>query len=705
VTPLNGGWRALAPGGAGRYAPPIDGSLLLNRELSWLDFNARVLEQARVTGVPPLERAKFLAIVSSNLDEFFQVRVAALKDQVAAGVPALSPDGRTAAQQLAAIVERVRRLVADQERVFLNEVGPVLADEGIELLSWADLDDDERKVLAAVFEQRVLPVLTPLAVDPSHPFPYLSNLSLNLAVMVRHPDTRERRFARVKVPALVPRWTAVPGTTRFVPLEQVVAAHLHLLFPGMTIEECWFFRVTRNADLTLEDEEADDLLEAVEMELRRRRFRRPVRLEVQAGISDAMLHLLLDELDLWPDDVTHHEAPLDLSGFWALHAVERPALKDEPWPSSPPPALQAVAAGDRSIFSVLRERDVLVHHPYDSFASSVEHFIEAAARDPNVRSIKMTLYRTSTDSPILEALVDAAERGVQVAVLVELKARFDEEANITWARRLERSGVHVVYGVVGLKTHAKCVLVVREELDGFAMYAHVGTGNYNSRTARVYEDLGLLTADDDVCNDLSRLFNHLTGFSRPPRFDRIVVAPEALRPHLVEHIRHEKQFGDAGRISIKVNAVTDPVVIEELYLASQAGVRIDLFVRGICCLRPGVPGVSDTIRVRSALGRYLEHSRVYRFAHGEVRPDGSVVPLYLIGSADLMQRNLDRRVEVVVSLHDPGHGAVIDHLLALAFDESTTAWVLDSDGVWHQHQGRYEYQTRVNNHLSRRRRA
>jgi polyphosphate kinase len=530
-----------------------------------------------------------------------------------------------------------------------------------------------------VFEQSIFPVLTPLAVDPAHPFPYISNLSLNLAVTVLDELSGERRFARVKVPSLLPRFLPLRDQRRFVPLEQVIAAQLGALFPGMEVVEHWTFRVTRNADLTIADEEeADDLLAAVEMELRRRRFGRAVRLEVEQGMSGEILDLLQHELDLGDDDVSHHRAPLDLTGLFTLHALDRPDLKDEPWLPVTPERLAEAAATERSVFSVIRDGDVLVHHPYDSFAESVQDFIAQAADDPRVLTIKMTLYRTSRDSPIAQSLIRAAERGVQVAALAELKARFDEQANIAWAKALERAGVHVVYGLVGLKTHAKCVLVVRQEDDGIRRYCHFGTGNYNSATARLYEDIGILTCDPDLGADLTQLFNHLTGYSREVRYRKILVAPHYLRHRIQDLIRGEARHGHDGRIVMKMNSLVDPLLIEELYRASQAGASIDLVVRGICCLRPGVPGLSDNIRVRSLVGRNLEHSRIYVFAHGS----GGGQPCYLFGSADLMPRNLDRRMEVLAPITDTRHQEAIDEVLRVNLSDTQLAWSLDPDGVW-----------------------
>jgi len=655
-----------------------EGSRYLNRELSWLEFNARVLALADDQQVPLLERVKFLAIFSSNLDEFFQVRVAALKDQVAAHVGSTSPDGRTAAQQLEEISDRVGTLVSQQEEIYHERVKPALAAAGIWISDWDDLDDEDRKYLIDVYEQRIFPVLTPLSFDPGHPFPYISNLSLNLGVTVGDPDTGERRFARVKVPSLLPRFVITPDGERFVPLEQVIAVHLSTLFPGMEVVDFVPFRVTRNADLTLEEEEADDLLAAVEMELRRRRFGRAVRLEVDHRMSAEMLELLLRELDLEPDDVSFHHGPLDLSGLWAVHALPRPDLKDEPWMPVTPPSLADAADGNRSIFSVIRNGDLLMHHPYDSFATSVEEFIRQASIDPAVLAIKMTLYRTSGDSPIVASLIRAAEQGKQVAALVELKARFDEQTNIAWAKALEQVGVHVVYGLMGLKTHTKTALVIREEAGALRRYCHVGTGNYNSDTARLYEDLGLLSADPDLGADLIHLFNHLTGYSREVRYRKLIVAPRWLRPKVQDLILNEAKAGRDGRIIIKMNSLVDPAMIDALCTASQAGVEIDLIIRGQCCLRPGVPGLSDNIRVRSIVGRYLEHSRIYYFANGA----GSSRRMYFIGSADLMERNLDRRVEALAPVEAPALQARLQEVLDVSLTDDVLAWQLDSAGTW-----------------------
>ncbi len=655
-------------------APEPDqvGSPYLNRELSWLDFDARVLALAEDPLTPLLERVKFLAIFSQNLDEFFQVRVAGLKDQVAAGVKGRSPDGRTAAEQLAAVQARVRELAARADDVFLDSLCPQLAAEGIVFSTWAQLDDDDRDWLATEFHRRIFPVLTPLAVDPGHPFPYISSLSLNLGVIVRDPSTDERRFARVKVPPLLPRFVVMPDGERFVPLEQVIAAHLDDLFPGMEVVDHVAFRVTRNADLTVEEEEADDLLAAIEVELRRRRFGKAVRLEVEDDISAEALELIREELELAEDDVIAHAAPVDLGGLWAVYAVDRGELKYPDFKGITQRRLapdEDEAAVD--VFAAIRQGDLLVHHPYDSFSTSVEEFIRQAANDPGVLTIKLTLYRTSGDSPIVASLIRAAEQGKQVVALVELKARFDEERNIEWARRLEQAGVHVVYGLVGLKTHTKTCLVVREEGDGVTRYAHIGTGNYNPTTSRLYEDLGLLTCDPELGADLTQLFNYLTGYARNVEYRRLLVAPHSLRPGLVELIRNERRATPGtGHIVMKMNSLVDPDMIDELYAASSDGVRVELIIRGICCLRPGVAGLSDNITVRSLVGRYLEHSRIYRFANG--RGPGRAV--HLMGSADLMPRNLDRRVEAVTPILAPELQARVDELLAIEAHDDTLAW-------------------------------
>ena len=648
-----------------------------NRELSWLDFGARLLELAEDESLPLLERCKFLAIFSEGLDEFFQVRVAGLKDQVEAGLRTRSPDGLRPSEALRAIAEHVGRLVERQSRVFVDRVLPSLAEAGIGLCDWGSLGDADRAYLVEVFDRQIFPVLTPLSVDPGHPFPYISNLSLNLIVRVGDPVSGEERVARVKVPPLLPRFVVLPDGERFVALEQLIAAQLGTLFPDMVIGEHYAFRVTRNADLALEEDEADDLLSAVEMELRRRRFGRAVRLEVEQAMSRDMRDMLARELDLEAADTFATDAPLDLGGLWLVYGLDRPELHEEAWAPMTPPPLANAGDEPADLFAVLRERDVLVQHPYDSFSTSVETFIAQAAADPDVLAIKQTLYRTSGDSPIVASLIAAAESGKQVAAVVELKARFDEQANILWARALEEAGVHVVYGLVGLKTHSKAALVVRREDDGIRRYCHLGTGNYNPRTARQYEDLGLLSGDPDLGADVGDLFNFLTGYSRYARYRKLVVAPVALRNRILELVDAEAVAGTEGRIAVKVNGLTDPEVIDALYRASGAGVPIDLVVRGVCCLRPGVPGLSETIRVRSIVGRFLEHSRIYRFGGTGGRP-----LTLLLGSSDLMERNLDRRIEVLFPVTDAELQARVLEVLELNLADDTNAWVLDAEGSW-----------------------
>jgi polyphosphate kinase len=672
----------------------------INREFSTLDYYSRVLELAEDPATPLLERAKFLAIFSGLVDEFFEIRVAGLKDQVAAGTPGTDPAGLTPTEQLKVIRIEMEQLVERRTRTFVDSVIAELALRGIRLCSWESLDDGDRSSMEKVFQERIFPVLTPLAVDPGHPFPYISNLSLNLAVIVRDPVTGERRFARLKVPPLLPGFIVTLDGERFVPLDQVIAAHLVTLFPGMEIESHHAFRVTRNADLTLEEEEADDLLVAVEMELRRRRFGRAVRLEIDVDTSDEVRDLLCRELDLGPEDVYVSEGPLDLDGLWAVYALDRPDLKDEPFAPVTPPRLATADDEPVDMFAAIRAGDILLHHPYDSFASSVEAFIKQASRDPDVLAIKQTLYRTSGDSPIVKALIRAAERGKQVAALVELKARGDEAANVAWARSLEEAGVHVVYGLIGLKTHSKTALVVRQEPDGIRRYCHIGTGNYNSSTARMYEDLGLLTVDADLGADLTDLFNVLTGYSRRTQYRKLLVAPLSLRSSMMQLIERETARGSQGRMVWKLNNLVDPGVIDALYEASRAGVKIDCLVRGICCLRPGVPGLSDNIRVQSIVGRYLEHSRIYFFGTGgEHAPSGTGIdnganPLpvargavpdggeYYIGSADMMPRNLDRRVEAVVPVTDGDLCRRLQEILEAELADDVLAWELRGDGTW-----------------------
>jgi len=674
------------------HGPP-DGvdERFINRELSWLDFNARVLALAEDDSIPLLERAKFVAIFSQNLDEFFQVRVAGLKDQVAAKLGTESPDGRTPARQLLDIRDQVDIWTGRAQWVFLEQLVPALADVGIVFSGMADLDDDDQKFLDETFEDRIFPVLTPLAVDPGHPFPYISNLSLNLAVTLRDPVTRERRFARVKVPSILPRFVVMPDGERFVPLEQVISAHIARLFPGMEILDHHPFRVTRNADLTLEEEEADDLLEAVEMEVRRRRFWRAVRLEIDSTMTEEVLELLVRELDLDGDDVYEYAGPLDLGGLWAVHGLDRADLLDPVWKPVTPTRL---GGGDEKvdIFAELRKGDLLVHHPYTSFATTTEEFLRQASVDPRVLAIKTTIYRTSGDSPIVRSLIRAAERGKQVAVLVELKARFDEAANIEWAKELEKAGVHVAYGIAGLKIHTKTTLVIRDEPDGIRRYCHIGTGNYNPKTAKLYEDLGLLSADPVLGADLTQLFNLLTGFGRDMQYERLLVAPHHLRAGLERLVRQEIDAGpDEGRLTLKMNSLIDPAMIDLLYEASAAGIPVDIIVRGICGLRPGVPGLSENIRVRSIIGRYLEHSRIYHFANGR----GPGQPSYYIGSADLMPRNLDRRIEALTPVDDPTLQALLHEILEVNLADDTLAWALDQHNAWHRVSGPAEVETHL----------
>ncbi len=666
-----------AAGNPVRAPGPSDPGRFLNRELSWLAFNTRVLALAEDASRPLLERVKFLAIFSDNLDEFFEVRVAGLIEQLSAGLRTTTPDGLDLVDQLRAIRTRADELVSRQAAVFAKEIAPALEDEGIRFVDWDDLAGGDRAYLDTMFAEHIFPVLTPLAVDPAHPFPYISNLSLNLAVTVRDGASGEARFARVKVPPLLPRFLVLPDAERFIPLEQVIAAKIDALFPGMEILDHQVFRVTRDADFDLEDE-AEDLLEAIESVLRRRnKFGRVVRLEVDTKMSHEVLQVLCRELELSERDVTVIDGPLDLAGLWALYAVDRPELKDEVWV----PQTQAALGGPEGasdFFRVLQAGDVLVHHPYDSFATSVEEFIEQAADDPHVLAIKQTIYRTAgQESAVVRALVKAAEQGKQVVALVELKARFDEEANIERARVLEEAGVHVVYGLVGLKTHAKVLLVVRQEADGIRRYCHVGTGNYNPQTAHLYEDIGLLSADPDLGADLTDLFNHLTGYSRQTDYRKLLVAPTHLRNALCERIATEAAKGTAGRITLKMNSLVDPSMIDALYAAAATGTEIDLLVRGICCLRPGVPGLSDTVRVRSIVGRFLEHSRIYRFG---AEDDDTVE--YLIGSADLMTRNLERRVEAVVPVTDHRLQARLAEILAIDLADDTLAWELTAEGTW-----------------------
>jgi polyphosphate kinase len=649
----------------------------LNGELSQLDFDDRVLAMAQDESLPLLERVRFLAILGENVDQFFQVRVAGLKEQMIANLPQTSPDGMTTGEQLLEIHRRAAMLLQRSTELFTDQIVPALDQHGVSLVRASNLSDADRDYLAAEFRARIFPVLTPLAVDPAHPFPYISHLSLNLAVMVRDPIRPTMRFARVKVPPLLPRFIALPGGKRFIPLEQVIAMHLAALFPGMEIVSNHPFRVTRDADLDLVDEEAADLLEAIQNELRRQqRKARVVRLEADSGMSDEVLDLLVRELELDATDVYRVNGLLDLSSLWSMYALDRPDLKDEAWTPVTQKRLQGHGSEAADIFNALQDGDILVHHPYDSFVTSAEAFIDQAAGDPNVLAIKQTLYRTSGPvSPIVRALIRAAETGKQVVALVELKARGDEQANIAWAQALEQVGVHVVYGVVGLKTHAKVALVVRREPEGIRRYVHVGTGNYNPKTAQIYEDVGLLSTDPELGTDVSELFNFLTGYSRQRRFGRLLVAPGGLRSNVIRLIRREAARPDGGRIVLKVNSLVDGEIVEALYAASQSGTEIDLIVRGVCSLRPGVPGLSDRIRVRSLVGRFLEHSRIFRFG-----PDGEAE--YYLGSSDLMPRNLDRRVEAMVPVDDPALQVQMAQILDVELRDDVLAWELHADGSW-----------------------
>jgi len=650
----------------------------LDREESWLRFNERVLELAEDESIPLLERVRFLAIFATNLDEFFMVRVAGLLRRMVAGFPVEGAGVRLPRQVLDNTLELAGELTVRHARAFSERINPELAEQGIELLRWKELSGDERDTLGDLFKQRIYPVLTPLVVDPAHPFPFISGLSLNLAVMIADPRTEATVFARVKVPPLLPRFLAL-SPSRYVPIEDVIAAHLTDLFGGVEIIEQHAFRVTRIRDLEVDEDITENLLQAMERELVRRRFEPAVRLEVEDTMSADVLDRLVTELGIDKRAVYRVSGPLDLSGLFAIADLNIGELR---YPGFVP-STRAVPE-ETSIFTAIAERDILVQHPYDSFAASVERLIEEAAEDPRVLAIKQTLYRTSGQSPIVDALIDAAEAGKQVVVVVEIKARFDERANIAWARKLEEAGCHVVYGFVGLKTHCKMALIVREEPDGtLRRYCHLGTGNYHPTTARLYEDFGLLTADPAVGEDVTALFNHLTGYSRTGSYRRLLVAPQSLRTGIVSRIDRQagrQRAGQPARIIFKTNALVDEVVIDALYRASRAGVRIDLWVRGICALRPGIGGLSDNIRVRSVLGRFLEHSRVYAFG-----PDEDEDAQVWIGSADMMHRNLDRRVELLVQLTDTGHQRRLRRALQLGMDDRTSCWWLDADGHWVRH--------------------
>src|SRR3954447_6486328 len=671
----------LEPVRAGVGLGPLREDRFSDRELSWLAFNERVLELAEDADLPLLARTRFLAIFASNLDEFFMVRVAGLKRRIATGIAVRAATGTMPRQVLEGIWEQTRLLMRRHALVFHDEILPSLSKEGIELLRWDQLDDGDRAQLGQVFRDRIFPVLTPLAVDPAHPFPYISGLSLNLAVVVRNPSTGNEHFARVKVPQVLGRFAHVRDQ-RFVPLEDVIAAYLPELFPGMEVLQSHGFRVTRNEDLEVEEDDAENLLQALEKELMRRRFGPPVRLEVEETIDPHVLELLVRELGVEMAEVVSIPGPLDLTGLHALADLPGPDRASPPFlPRRHSQLSDVETADDADVLAAMRARDILLHHPYDSFSTSVQAFLEQAADDPHVLAIKQTLYRTSGDSPIVDALIEAAEAGKQVLVLVEIKARFDEQANIKRARKLEQAGCHVVYGLVGLKTHCKLSLVVRQEGETIRRYTHVGTGNYHPRTARMYEDLGLLTSDPVVGEDVSNLFNTLSGYSRNTDYDRLLVAPHSVRSGIIERIEREvanHAEGLPSGVRLKLNSIVDEGVSDALYRASSVGVPVDIWVRGICSLRPGVPGLSETMRVRSILGRFLEHSRVYWFANGG-EPD------VWIGSADIMHRNLDRRVEALVQISDAAHRRYLTRLLDLGFDDGTASWHLGPDDVWVRH--------------------
>ena len=649
---------------------------LTDREISWLSFDQRVLELAEDSTVPLLERLRFLAISSSNLDEFFMVRVATLMSKIENDVTAANVAGHKPKELLALISTKVNELVSRQSQTLHEEILPELKKHGIEFVKWEQLDENEQTYVAKLFQDRIFPVLTPLAVDPTHPFPYISGLSLNLAVMVKNPTTHEEFFARVKVPEILPRFiaTAKIGSTRFLPLEDLIAIHLQELFPGMTIEDHYTFRVTRNQDIELDEDEAEDLLLSLEQELLRRRFGPPVRLEIESGVDEVLVSKLGSELGIGPENIFHVTAPLNLTSLHKIADLDFSELKFEPFRSRTAKALSEVDSEDSDMFfSAIRQGEILLHHPYESFTSSVVHFLENAATDPHVLAIKQTLYRTSGDSPIIEALIEAAEAGKQVVAVIEIRARFDEQANVRWARKLEAAGVHVVYGLMGLKTHAKLSLVVRDEPQGIRRYCHLGTGNYNPKTARMYEDLGILSADVELTEDLTRLFNQLSGFAPQSTYSRLLVAPRTLRSGLIERIDREIEHAKNGRpagIQFKLNSILDEYFVAKLYEASQAGVKIELLIRGICAVQPGIKGVSENITIKSILGRFLEHSRIYHFVNGG---DDE----YWIGSADLMGRNLDRRVESLVLIQRKEHQLRLQDLLNLGLSDETSSWQLN----------------------------
>ena len=680
---------------------PLPKDRFFDRELSWLKFNQRVLECAENEDMPLLERANFAAIFASNLDEFFMVRVAGLKRRIDSGIAVPSAAGLSPRQQLRAISETAHRLQDEHAHYTIDTILPELEKERIVLLTWDKLTSSEQERLSRYYRQQVFPVLTPLAVDPAHPFPYISGGSINLAVIVENPASGKSHFARVKIPGNLPRLVPVDDMTDeeskderygFIAMEKLIAAHLESLFPGMIIKEARSFRVTRNEDIDVEEDDAENLLNAMEKELLRRRFGPPIRLEITDTTSPFLSQLLADQLGVSQDEVYRLPSPLDLTVLFELGSVDRPDLKNRPFvPTTNRQIAEVESSRAQDIFAAIRERDILLHHPYDSFSTSVQAFLAQAAADPKVLAIKQTLYRTSSNSPIIDALIDAAHAGKQVLALVEIKARFDEDANIAWARKLERAGVHVVYGIVGLKTHCKLIEVVRQEADGLRRYCHVGTGNYNPKTARLYTDLGLLTCDPVVGQDLTRLFNQLSGYAPKSSFHRLLVAPRTVRTGLIQRIRREEDAARAGKeawIKIKVNSIVDEKTIDALYRASQAGVKIDIVERGICALKPGVPGLSENIRVRSILGRFLEHSRIYAFCNadgpqiGEGPASGPEVD---IGSADLMHRNLDRRVEALVRVTAPEQVDGLIKYVDLQMADSTMSWHMQPDGTYVLH--------------------
>ena len=652
---------------------------LIDRELSWLSFNERVLEMAEDQSIPLFERIRFLTIFASNLDEFYMVRVASLLSKLESNSVSVNSAGFTPSELLEAISVRVRDLTLRHANLFKNQITPELKTHDIEFLRWDDLSDDERSYVSRIFSDRIFPVLTPLAVDPSHPFPYISGLSLNLAVIVKNPKSSEEYFARIKVPPILSRFIPVspaPNTTRFLPLEELISIHLQELFPGMLIEDHYTFRITRNQDIELEDEDTENLLTSIEQELARRRFGPPVRLEIESGVGEKLRNKLCEQLEINPANVLSLPAPLDLRDLLKITDLELPKLNFPVFRSRTVASLREVDAEEPDLFfAAIRQGEILLHHPYESFTSSVVQFLQHAAQDPDVLAIKQTLYRTSGDSPIIEALIEAAEAGKQVLAVIELRARFDEQANVRWARKLEAAGAHVVYGLMGLKTHAKLSLVVRDEAQGLRLYCHMGTGNYNPKTARFYEDLGMLSADPLLTDDLTKLFNQLSGFAPHSTYSRLLVAPRTLRSGLLEKIANETAMAKAGRasgIQMKLNSLLDEEFVEALYEASQAGVKVDIVVRGICSLRPGIAGLSKNITVRSILGRFLEHSRIYHFVNGGEDE-------YWIGSADLMHRNLDRRVESLVRIERPAHKASLQEIFDLSLSDETSSWHQDQD--------------------------